>query len=57
MRTIALAFAAFSLAASTSAAEIYKRNKIAKAGKDLTVNWFYKNLNANCKAGGPRKSI
>ena len=42
MRTIALTFALFSFAASTSAAEIYNlKNKTAKAGKELTVTWFF----------------
>ena len=49
MRTIALTFAVFSLAASTSAAEIYKLDKTAKARKELPVTWFFKNLKDNCK--------
>jgi len=54
MRTIALTFAVFSFAASTSAAEIYKlNNKTAKARKELTVTWFYKNLKDNCESGEP----
>src|SRR5262245_62017827 len=51
MRTIALTFVVFSLAASTSAAEIYKLNKTAKAGKELSVTWFFKNLKDNCESG------
>ena len=53
MRTIVLAFAVFSLAASTSAAEIYKLNKTAKARKELVVTWFFKNLKDNCESGAP----
>jgi hypothetical protein len=53
MRTIALTFAVFSFAASTSAAEIYKLNKTVKARKELTVNWFFKNLKDNCESGEP----
>jgi hypothetical protein len=53
MRTIALTFSVFSLAASTSAAEIYKLNKTAKARKELPVTWFFKNLKDNCESGEP----
>ena len=51
MRTIALTFAVFSLAASTSAAEIYKLNKTTKARKEVLVAWFFKNLKDNCETG------
>src|SRR6266545_754003 len=53
MRPIALTFVVLSFAASTSAAEIYKVNKTAKAGKELSVNWFFKNLKDNCESGEP----
>jgi len=53
MRKIALTFAVFSLAASTSAAEIYKLNKTAKARKELPVAWFFKNLKDNCESREP----
>jgi hypothetical protein len=53
MRTIALTFAVFSLAASTSAAEIYKLNKSTKARKEVLVAWFFKNLKDNCETGEP----
>src|SRR5215467_2628136 len=53
MRTIALAFAVFSLAAPTSAAEIYKLDKTAKARKELPVTWFFRNLKDNCESGEP----
>ena len=48
MRTIALSFAVFSLVASASAAEIYKLNKTAKAGKELSVAWYFK-IKDNCE--------
>jgi len=53
MRTIALSLAVlFSLAASASAAEIYKlKTKTAKAGKELAVAWFFKELRVNCESG------
>jgi len=40
MRMIALALAVFSVAAPTSAAEIYKLNSTAKAGKERPVAWY-----------------
>src|SRR4051812_49180372 len=52
MRAMALASAAFSLAASTSAAEMYKLDNTAKAGKERPIAWYFRNLRANCETTG-----
>jgi hypothetical protein len=52
MRTIALALAVFGVAAPTSAAEIYKLNSTAKAGKERPVAWYFRNLRTNCETAG-----
>ena len=41
--------AAFSLAASASAAEIYNLNKTAKIGKELPVGGYFRDLREDCE--------
>src|SRR5437868_417539 len=53
MRPIALASALISLAASTSAAELYHLNKTAKVNNELPVAYFFKILTDNCESGEP----
>jgi hypothetical protein len=48
VRRVALAFAAFSLISSASAAEIYILNKTTKGGKELSVASYFK-IKDNCE--------